>query len=291
MPRRMFITVLLLYSVMLSAQTAPPPAGSGVVLSHTTQSNLSLSQQQVNDWKEGDKTVLDLKSSFRITSQLSSSFFTLNASVGGKLGITRDNSIDTIHVWYKTTDNDLNGEAKLTFPLGFAVDPFISASFKTQITESQRLVKSFIQRTANLWDPVTSDQSMGFTYRLSDKSGFMSLRSGVALQQIRAAESTTLTDNPKTPKIQELYKATAGMECVVESQYKIDSLVSFTGKWNARKNIITDDAWQLTFENEFRIKIWKYVGIVVTANLRYDEAVSKRVQFKQSTMFGFLFDL
>lgn len=277
MPRRTLAILLLLLNYHSTlAQTPSVPKKSVESFSYTTQNNLAISQQQVNDWKEGEKAVFDLKSSFRLNSQFSTSFFNINASVSGKLGVTRDNSIDTIKVWYKTTDNDLSGEAKISFPLGFTVDPFISASFKTQITESQRLLKNVIQRTANLWDPVTSDQSMGFTYRLSSKSNFLSLRSGVALQQIRASESITLTDNPRTPKIQELYKATAGMECVLESQYKIDSLVSYIGKWNARKNIITDDAWQFTLENEFRIKIWKYFGIVVTANLRYDEAISKR---------------
>lgn len=287
-----FFTLLYLTSSsLIRSQTSLSTDSNKYQYTTSSQNNLSFSQQQVNDWKEGEKGVLDIKSSFRINSQVTSSWFVFTATVRANLGVTRDNSIDTLFVWYKTTDNDLLGEARISFPLGFTIDPFVCIGVKTQITESQRLFKNSIQRTANFWDPVTSDESLGFTYRYSLEKGFITLRSGVNLQQIRADESTTLTDDPKTQRVKELYKASAGMECMFESQYKIDSLVSYSGKWNARKNIITNDTWQFSLENEFRIKIWKYLGIVVIANVRYDESITKRVQFKQSTMFGLILDM
>ena len=119
----------------------------------------------------------------------------------------------------------------------------------------------------------------------------MGLRSGLNLQQIRADESSTLTDDPRTPLVRELYKASAGMEWAIDTQYALDSLVSFNGKWQARKNLIADEAWQVTMENELLIKVLRYLGVIITANLRYDESVSKRVQFKQTTMFGLMLDV
>lgn len=279
-----FFTLFANQTVQNRQDSAP------IKFSYSTSSNLSLSQQQVNDWKEGEKTVFDLKSSLKFMSQFTTSFCTLNTGLRMNLGVTRDNSLDSIRVWYRTTDNEVAGEARLTIPLGWTIDPFFNASFKTQVTEAQKLVKTTIQRTANLWDPVTSEQSLGFCYRYDGNSGFLCLRTGANLQQIRADESTTLTDDPKTRSILERYKATAGMECVVDAQFKLDSLISYTGKWTSRKDMISDSPWQLQWENELRIRVWKIFGVIITANASYNELISKRMQFKQSTMFGLLVD-
>lgn len=284
------IMLALVCSIPAIAESTSDSAASWTVRT-ITQSNLSASQQQVDDWREGEKSLLDVKSGVKLRTSAETSWCTIVSSLKASLGVTRDNSLDSIRVWYKATDNDLAGDVRISIPMGFAVDPFVCASFKTQITESQRLVGSSIHRTAKLWDPVISDQSMGFTYRYSASGGFMSFRSGLNLQQIRASESTVLTDDPRTPLVKELYKASAGMECACDTQYALDSLVSYTGKWLARKNIITAEAWQVALENELRIKVLSYFGIIITANLRYDETVSKRVQFKQTTMFGLMMDL
>lgn len=284
------ILLMIILSIPLTAGGGADSASSWK-LTTLTQSNLAMSQQQVDDWREGEKGVFDVKSGVKMRATATSSWCTMVSSLRCALGVTRDNSLDSISVWYKTTDNDLAGDLRVTVPLGWAVDPFLLLAFKTQVTESKRLTGTSIRRTAKLWDPVTSDQSLGFTYRCTTPEGFVGLRSGLNLQQIRADESSTLTDDSRTPLVRELYKASAGMEWAIDTQYALDSLVSFNGKWQARKNLIADEAWQVTMENELRIKVLRYLGVIITANLRYDESVSKRVQFKQTTMFGLMLDV
>jgi hypothetical protein len=61
--------------------------------------------------------------------------------------------------------------------------------------------------------------------------------------------------------------------------------------WPERDIIGAVKPGKVALENELRIKVLSYFGIIITANLRYDESISKRVQFKQTTMFGLMLDM
>ena len=132
---------------------------------------------------------------------------------------------------------------------------------------------------------------MGLTYSVNGKVGCFLIRSGANFQQIRAQSHTELTDNPQTPKIKEQYKATAGMECVLESTIKLDSLITMRVRAGALKNILTNDTWNAQSESELSVKVWKAIGVVLNFAANYNEQQTKRVQIRQSLQLGFLVDL
>lgn len=271
------------------AQQAPVP--SALKFTQVTGGTLTISQSSNYDILQGEKSSLDIKSSFRNTTNLTTSLLTLRTSLRAILGIQNEKNEANEESFLRATDNELFGEVILTVPLGFQIDPYISANFKTQLTESQRLQKQSLIRTSKFWDPVTSQQGLGFTYGLNGKVVCFTLRSGANFQQIRAEDHSELTDNPKTPTIKELYKATAGMEWVLESTIKLDSLITMRIRAGTQKNILTNDAWNAQSDSELSVKVWKIIGVVLNLSANYNEQQTKRVQIRQSLQLGFLVDL
>lgn len=284
--------IVSFHSMLLSAQQVPAAAtASKVKIIHVSGVALTFSQSSVYDLQQGEKSTLDIKSSFRNSTTFSTSFLSLRSSIRALLGMQNEKNEAFQESTLRATDNELFSETILTIPLGWQVDPYISVNLKTQITESHRLQQQKLLRSSKFWDPVTSQQAMGLTYSVNGKAGCFSLRSGANFQQIRAEDHTDLTDNPQTPLRKEQYKATAGMECVLESTIKLDSLITMRVRAGALKNILTNDAWNAQSESELSVKVWKAIGVVLNFVANYNEQQTKRVQIRQSLQLGFLVDL
>jgi len=277
---------------MLCAQQIPVKTSAPKIkITQVSGGTLTFSQSSIYDLQQGEKSNLDIKLSIRSSTTFSTSFLSLRSSIRALLGIQNEKNEAYQESSLRATDNELFSETILTIPLGWQVDPYISANLKTQITESYRQQQQKLIRTSKFWDPVTSQQAMGLTYSMTGKVGFFSLRSGANFQQIRAEDHTDLTDNLQTPLVKERYKATAGMECVLESTIKLDSLITMCVRAGALKNILTNDSWNALSESELSVKVWKAIGVVLNVVANYNEQQTKRVQIRQSLQLGFFVDL
>ncbi len=166
------------------------------------------------------------------------------------------------------------------------IDPFVSASVRTQITESFRLVGTKFVRTAALRDPITTMQSAGCTWEHRHATGTGTLRAGLALKQIRALHHVTQTDNPRTRGVQERWRSEAGIEFVYDAAFKLDSLLFWRGRITTFTAAHQLEDSIILVENEFRYRIWTLFGCVLTFRVQYDPARSRTVQFQQNISVG-----
>ena len=184
------------------------------------------------------------------------------------------------------TDNEIFGEAMIKYPMGWKIDPFVSSSIKTQLTESFIVNKGVTTATAKLWDPVTSMQSIGFTYSYLFNKSQITSRIGVSLKQIRANRFTQLTDDFKTPLIKEKYKAEMGIEFKTEATLQVNSsiryftILEFFGKYNNLDKIT--GKWQ----NELQVSLWKSLSLILKIDLAYDENQRAKLQYKENLRLG-----
>jgi hypothetical protein len=147
------------------------------------------------------------------------------------------------------------------------------------------------ERTATWWDPIQSDQACGFHCKLRNVSCHtVSMLFGTSLQQVRARYHTKLTDLPGTSALRETYKHTTGIECVLQSEYEIDSTVRISSNWQTRGVSPTVLSIQSSIDNEIRIKFWRYFGLSLCTNLRYDATVGKRIMYKHVAQLGIVLD-
>ncbi len=258
--------------------------------SHRLNLGMCFSQSSSYDWLSGERTVVDVKANVRQTSQLRTSGVELQAVVQAILGANTDLSQSAESHKALATDNEFSAELRCIVPLGWMINPFVSGSVKSPIAHSYASTKQPLTSIASLWDPVTSDQCCGFHYNLQSTAGMFMLHAGANLQQIRAQKHRQRTDDPRSLESKEGYKASASIDCALNANLTLDSNLSYSAAYQSRKNILRSDSWQLRLDNELRIKIWRYFGLSIIANFSYDDTQSRRVQFKQSTMFGLLFD-
>ena len=122
--------------------------------------SLTGSQSAFENWNQGKTNSLTANSSFDIKQEILIDTINLKIQFEADFGVKylKDENQATL----LPTENRLLGEVLLTYPAGWQVDPFVSASFSTQLTESFRMLNGKKVRTAHFGDPVTSQQSLGF---------------------------------------------------------------------------------------------------------------------------------
>lgn len=251
-----------------------------------TTFRLTAAQSSVSDWKEGTRSSLDITSALHVKHTWRGEALALAATLRAALGGTRQHLGEATAPVLLPTDNDIFAEAALSHPLRWKIDPFLSASIRTQITESFRMVGQKRSRTAALWDPVTTLQSAGATWEHRATTGTGTLRAGLALKQVRARHHVTLTDDVRTRGVLERWKTEAGIELVYDASFRLDSLLAWRGRLTTFTAIHKLEESTILIENEFRHHIWTQLGVVLTIRVQYDPARIRAVQFQQTLSIG-----
>lgn len=91
----------------------------------------------------------------------------------------------------------------------------------------------------------------------------------------------------KTKEI-ERYKVEIGLQFKAEAFYQISDAISYKGKLDATLNMHNGNQLQANNDNELKIQIWKIFGILIKIELNYNEQISRKLQYKQSTKFGII---
>ncbi len=258
--------------------TAPPQ--------HSLQLQLRLSEQIGYDWLGGDLSALDVmgRAVYEVAYQVHQ--FLLMSSTATDFRVLKDYCGPYNPGKVRSTDNNLQSEIRLSTAPSAMLKPFVSLSCRTAYLNTYALRSQPSFRTASFWDPVCSTQSGGLSLESRSVRNSLQLRGALSLEQIRSSENTLLSDNPLTPQLKERYKASALFDCALHALMNLDSVTTLQSNSSARKSIIDDAAWQIKLENELRIAIRKPFMLVFSANLFYNEAQTKRVQFKQELQLG-----
>lgn len=256
-----------------------------------TSVNLSLAQSSVSDWKDGEKNTINIKANCYTNIYFLTDFFKATMALKLNIGVQKESSELFPDGFYRSSDNELFNEIKFIAPIGWDIDPFLAVGIRTQLTESHLLAKNGLMRTAKFWDPIISSESLGFTVSDVNKIGSANIRLGIVLQQIRSHFHTDQTDNPTTLNIREAYKPTSGIELVGETRLTLDSNIIFNGRMSLHSTFKDLDVWSVLSENEIRIRIWKFIGFIIMANIAYNREQSLKTQFRQSTMLSLIHDL
>ncbi|MCX7736792.1 MAG: DUF3078 domain-containing protein [Candidatus Kapabacteria bacterium] len=262
-----------------------------LILYSQAKFSLTFSQSLINDWQQGEKLAFELNNSFDFKHKFKIDTLILNASLKYAIGIQYLKNEKLHSALILPTDNDIFGEFQLSYPLGWRLDPFFSASIRTQITESFIIIKDSKKRTANLWDPVISMQSLGFAYSSSNPNVNLSFRCGVSFKQTRSDLHYQLTDDIKTKDIIEKYRAESGIEIKSELLMKFNELSSYNTSIELFSSFQKISSFTGRWVNSFQFKIWSYFGIIVNLDFTYDEKQMKRLQYKQNTRIGLITNL
>lgn len=208
-------------------------------------------------------------------------YYNLNFGVSHRNDSIRENA-------WRVNDNDILGEAVLVLPLGWKIDPYIGANFRTAITESFLYRKGTRVRTAKFWDPVISQQTFGLAYAFNQNQQDVigSARLGIGMQEARARYHTRQTDDRMTRHIVEAYNAQSGIEGVVNARVHMDSSILYTTRLFLFSSFDDLGVWNVEWENEMKFMIWKFLAFTWQFDIRHDITETRRTQFINNMMFG-----
>ena len=188
----------------------------------------------------------------------------------------------------RVTENDLFVEGAVIYPAGWMMNPYISASIRTPITETFNLMGNHRVRMAKFWDPVTSMQGLGFAYILGGPFGRINMRVGGAMQQIRSHDHTMLTDDRSTPAINEAYKAQTGLEHVDDVYLVIDTAITYTGRLALFSAFEDLDVWTVRFDSSLQFRFLRFLAFTWNLGITNDIRVSPRTIFRHTVNFGII---
>lgn len=114
----------------------------------------------------------------------------------------------------------------------------------------------------------------------------LTTRLGISLKQIRAYFNTQMTDDYKTIDIKEKYKAESGFEIKTDLSVNIDSSSVYRGCLEFFGTYDNLEAWTVRFQNDFQLKIWEFIALLLKFEVFYDEKQSVQIQYRQSMRLG-----
>jgi len=251
-----------------------------------SRATLTLSQSAANDWRQGEYNLFEVGTSLDAKKQLKYDSLCFNFHIKYAIGALLEKNKTKDYENLRATDNEFFSEVLVKYILGWQIDPFFSTSVLTQITESHRFIGEKKVRTAKLWDPVTSQQAMGFAYSYRKKANSFNTRLGISLKQIRADKHTQLTNDPKTRDIIESYKSETGIQFRNDAFFKIKNDVVYRGVFEMFGNFDDLSKWTVKCQNEFQVNLWKLLSMLLNADIMYDEKQMKDIQYRQHLRIG-----
>ena len=253
-----------------------------------TRFSLTFMQMMAEDWKQGKRQTFELSNSFDGKYDYKIDTLELDFRLKYNIGIIFEDSEIAPDDFIRPTNNDFLLESGVTYPIGWTVNPFFSASAKSQITESFRINQKNPIRTAKFWDPITTQQNIGFAYTSKVEKNKILIKLGFALKQIRAYHHTATTDDRSTRDVVERYKAEAGISIRSETLYYLTENLTYRNKTDMFASYENLEVWTFKMENLFDVKVWKVVGISVGIDLNYNQDQSTKIQYNQKVSIGLI---
>ncbi|MFI5263311.1 MAG: DUF3078 domain-containing protein [Candidatus Kapaibacterium sp.] len=289
MKKKLFTTSLFLLSLLpLVASAQEKKEDKDTVKygwTHSLVSTLNLSQISYTDWAAGGNNALaynlliDGRSIYTVAqaSWTTNYKFSYGEARLGDLGLRK-------------TDDKIDVESILAYPMSEHWDPYASVTFKSQFTTSYKYNDDSLHTRTGVsafLDPGIATEAVGFSYHHA--ASFKS-RLGLALRETFTNLYTVYTDDPNTPQI-EKSKIEGGLESVTEVEVALDSNILLKSKLELFAPFKTLDVITVRSDNFIAFKVNKYIVASLGVQLINDRIVTPRTQVKEGLALGLTYSI
>ena len=188
---------------------------------------------------------------------------------------------------FKVTDNELYMETVGVRNIGWAVDPYVSNTIRTQVSTGYEYSDTSKTMVADFFDPGYVTQSIGFTY---DQMENFQTRIGLAFQETITDKFTEYTDDPDTPEI-ENFEFETGIESVSDGQFTLDENLLLKTKLSLFSAFDRLDVWDVRWDNVITAKVNSWLNVNFTYLLVYQQDQSYKTQMKQALQVGITYTI
>lgn len=188
---------------------------------------------------------------------------------------------------FRTTGNDIYVENVLSLNIGWAVDPYVSNLFRTQLLGGYNYKVDPYIKIADFFDPAYMVQSCGFTY---DRIKNFSTRFGLAFKETYTNNHTQYSDDPKTPET-ERFKFETGIETVTSGKLNLAENVDYIGALRLFTRFESLDIWDVRWDSTINATVNSWLNVNFNFILLYEKAQSMRTQIKEALQVGFKYKI
>lgn len=279
-----FIMILILFSsINLLAQDLPDSLlkegwnMSGVI-------GVNLSQTAFSNWAQGGSNSL----AYSAFTNLGGTYFSFPYKWKNRLNIAYGRT-KLEDVGYRTTDNDIYFESVGSRNIGWAVDPYISVTFRSSVTKGYNYTVDPAIQIVDFFDPGYLTEALGFTY---DKNKIITSRLGIALQQTFADKFAALySDDPETTDKIEKFKLDTGIESVTEVKYEFLPKMTYYSFLRLFSRFNSLDVWDVRWDNIITAKVNDYVNVNFNISVVHEISQTRRTQLREALQLGFSYSL
>ena len=245
---------------------------------------LNISQIAFSNWTQGGANSL----SYTIFSHLGLDYIGMPWKWTNSLKLTYGRS-KIGSEGYRTNDNEIYYESVLIRRLGWKVNPYVDATFRTAITKGFNYGSDPALQIADFFDPSYFTEGFGFAY--DEDEGF-NQRVGIAFKQTIADKFASLySDDPETIDEVEKFKFESGLESVTEVNYEFLENMSYYGYLRLFTRFNELDKWDVRWDNIITAKVNEYVNINFNFLLIYEKDQSLKRQIKEALQLGISYTL
>ncbi len=286
MKTKILLFIFFLSTVNILAQDAPPDtlkAPEKTNWKHSVIVSCNITQVSFTDWAQGGENALayalflEGKSTYTHDSieWVNGYKFGYGQARLGSLGIRK-------------TDDVINLESVVTYKIGTYINPYGSATLKTQFSEG--VIYDALGQAipvSNFFDPAYLTQAVGLGYQPVPQ---VKTRLGIGLREIITKIFVKYSDDPTTTQVEKL-RIEGGMESVTEVNLVLMENVLLNSKLEIFAPLKRFKETTIRSDNTLSAKVNKYISANLNVQLINDPQVQARTQIKETLAIGISFTL
>lgn len=251
---------------------------------HTLITGFTITQVSYTDWAQGGENSLAYTVSIdgkSVRDELSTNW---SNSYKMAYGQTR---LGTKGL--RKTEDKIELESVLTYKLGTYINPYASATLKSQFDDGFKYDDASNTKTviSSAFDPMFLTQAVGVGYQPIAQ---VKTRLGAALREV-FSDAFAYADDPSTLTTVEQSKIEGGLESVTDVEWKLDDNILFTSKLELFAPFHAIDVVIVRSDNTFAAKVNQYLSVVMNVQLINDKNISVRTQIKETLALGISYTL
>ena len=284
--KKLFVLLFAAFAVRASAQTpTPSPPLSDTSWKHSVVSSVTMTQVSFKDWARGGEDAISWTARLDGKSFLDDTAYVWGNTYKMVYGQAKLGSGDL-----RKVEDRIELESVFAYKLGIHVNPYVSASLKTQFSEGVNIdATGKATPVSQFFDPAYLIQSAGFGYQPIKE---VKTRLGAAIREIVTSTYREYANAPSVPVVDWVKTSVdGGLESVTDIEWKPQKDVLVRSKLEMFSPIRKISEVTMRMDNSMMINVAKYFVVVVNVQLINDLNASTRTQVKEVLAFGLTYTL
>ncbi len=280
----MRILTLTIATLCLASLSYGQEADSTSIWKNQMVGSLNLTQASFSNWEQGGENSLAWQVKLDSKFERDAERWNWSSTTKFELGFAKVADVEA-----RKSSDLLDIETVLTRKMNKLLNPFVSATAKTQFVSGFQYGEDTKTKVSKFLDPGYFTQSAGVGYKPND---MLQSRVGFTIKETVTSEfPSPYADDPATLDKLEKTKVEPGISSVTDFKKQFDENVLYVSKLDIFSDFEGFNRIDLLWENRLTLKVSKYINVNVSVDVLYDRDVTSKAQVKEILGVGLSYSL